>query len=330
MSLLSKTERASDFVNKYFVVWVVAASVLALYRPDAVTWIGAYISPLLGVVMLGMGLTLTPADLRRIVDRPRDVFIGSLAQWTVMPLAAYGLVQLFSLPAELGIGLILLGAAPGGTSSNVMTYLGKGDVALSVAITSLTTVVAPVVMPAWVLLLAGTEIQVTFAEMFQEIVFIVLLPVVAGLTARQLLERVAPTAAEASLAVFPSISVLAIVVIVAAVVGLNAENILTVSAVAVAAMVAHNLIGLSSGYAIGRAANMPEDRVRATVFEVGWQNSGLATALAVAFFSPLAALLPALFSVWQLVLGPALATYFARNTEGEREPTRESDAVSVD
>ena len=329
MSGLSTVERVSDFVNKYFVVWVVAVSLLALYRPGAFTWIGDYISPLLGIVMLGMGLTLTPADLRRIVERPRDVFIGSIAQWTVMPVAAYLLVQLFGLPTEIGIGIILLGAAPGGTSSNVMTYLGKGDVALSVAITSLTTIVAPIVMPAWVLFLAGAEIDVTFAEMFQEIVLIVLLPVVAGLTTRQLLERAAPTAAAASLAVFPSISVVAIVVIVAAVVGLNAESILTVSAVAVAAMIVHNLIGLTSGYAIGRAANMPEDRVRACLFEVGWQNSGLATALAIAFFSPMAALLPALFSVWQLIVGPALASYFARETDPD-ELRSDAGSVSTD
>lgn len=329
MSGLSTVENVSDFINKYFVVWVVAVSVLALFSPGSVTWIGQYISPLLGVVMLGMGLTLTPADLQRIVDRPRDVVIGSLAQWTIMPVAAYVLVQLFGLPMELGIGLILLGAAPGGTSSNVMSYLGKGDVALSVAITSLTTLVAPVVMPAWVLFLAGAEIQVTFAEMFQQIVLIVLLPVVAGLIARQLLERVAPTAAEASLAIFPSISVVAIVVIVAAVVGLNAENILTVSAVAVVAMILHNLFGLTSGYAIGRAANMPDDRVRTCLFEVGWQNSGLATALAIAFFSPLAALLPALFSVWQLLLGPALANYFARGTDG-RETVSGTEQAATD
>lgn len=329
MSTLSKVERISSFVNKYFVVWVIAASAIALYQPEAFVWIGDYISPLLGLVMLGMGLTLTPVDLKRIVERPRDVILGSIAQWTIMPIAAYLLIQIFGLPTEIGIGLVLLGAAPGGTSSNVMTYLAKGDVALSVAITSLTTLVAPIVMPAWVLFLLGAEIQVTFAEMFQEIVLIVLIPVVAGITARQVLERKAPTAAEASLAVFPSISVVAIVVIVAAVVGLNADSILTVSAVAVAAMMVHNLIGLTSGFAIGRAANMPEDRVRACLFEVGWQNSGLATAIAIAFFSPLAALLPALFSVWQLIIGPALATYFARNTDSSEIPST-TDSVGSD
>ena len=330
MTYLSKIENASDFINKYFVVWVIVTSLLALYQPELFTWIGSYISPLLGVVMLGMGLTLTPVDLKRIVDRPRDVVIGSLAQWTIMPITAYLLVQIFNLPTELGIGIILLGAAPGGTSSNVMTYLGKGDVALSIAITSLTTIVAPIVMPAWVLFLAGADVQVTFAEMFQEILFVVFIPVVAGIIIRQLMERKAPTAAETSLVVFPSISVIAIVVIVSAVVGLNAENILTVSAIAVAAMIIHNTVGFGSGYAIGHAANMPEDRIRACTFEVGLQNSGLATALAVAFFSPLTALLPALFSVWMLIVGPTLATYFARKTDDSHEPQTDHNTAGTD
>lgn len=327
MNTLTKIEQISDFINKYFVVWVIVASLLALYQPELFTWIGNYISPLLGIVMLGMGLTLTPDDLKRIIERPRDVAIGALAQWTVMPVTAYLLVQIFNFPTAIGIGIILVGAAPGGTSSNVMTYLGKGDVALSVTITSLTTIAAPIVMPAWVLFLAGAQIQVTFAEMFQSIVLIVLLPVVAGLTIRHLMERKAPTAAEASLAVFPSISVIAIVVIVAAVVGLNAENILTVSAIALAAVIIHNTIGLVSGYTVGRATNMSEGRVRACTFEVGLQNSGLATALAVAFFSPLAALLPALFSVWMLIVGPVLATYFARKTEKSSvsQPSKEPE-----
>ncbi len=327
MTWQDNLEKTTNFINKYFVVWVIAASVLALYQPTAFSWLGDYISPLLGIVMLGMGLTLTPPDLKRIIERPRDVFIGALAQWLVMPVAAYLLVQAFSLPTEIGIGIILLGASPGGTSSNVMTYLSKGDVALSIAITSLTTIAAPIVMPAWVLFLAGSEIQVTFAQLSEEILLIVLLPVVSGIVIRQLLDRRAPNVAEASLTVFPSVSVAAIVVIVSAVVGLNAETIFGVSLFALAAMIIHNTIGLASGYTVGRAANMPTDRVRACTFEVGLQNSGLATALAVTFFTPLSSLLPALFSVWMLIVGPLLATYFARKSDNAQDPaapTRET------
>lgn len=314
MSTGGGLERISRFISKYFVAWVLVAAALAIITPDTFAWIGDYISILLGVVMLGMGLTLTPADFRRIIERPRDVAIGACAQWMIMPTLAYGLVVGLGLPTEVGIGLVLLGSAPGGTASNVMTYLGKGDVALSVTITSVTTIAAPIVMPAWVVFLAGEQIQVTFAEMFQEIVLIVLIPVIAGVVIRQVLDRTAPTAAEVGLAVFPAISVLAIVTIVAAIVGLNVENILAASGVALAAVFIHNALGLGAGYGIGHATSMPEDRARACAFEVGMQNSGLAVAIAVAFFSPLAALVPALASVWHNVTGPALATYFTRQT----------------
>ncbi|WP_122091277.1 bile acid:sodium symporter family protein [Halalkalicoccus subterraneus] len=328
MSTESGLERISRFISKYFVVWVLIAAALAIITPTTFAWIGDYISILLGIVMLGMGLTLTPADFRRIIERPRDVAIGSCAQWVIMPTLAYGLVVGLGLPTEVGIGLVLLGAAPGGTASNVMTYLGKGDVALSVTITSVTTIAAPIVMPAWVVFLAGEQIQVTFAEMFQEIILIVLIPVVAGVVIRQVLDRTAPTAAEIGLTVFPAISVLAIVTIVAAIVGLNVENILAASGAALAAVVIHNALGLGAGYGIGQTTGMPEDRARTCAFEVGMQNSGLAVAIAVAFFSPLAALVPALASVWHNVTGPALATYFTRQTI--EQPTTEPSTQNSD
>ncbi|WP_247002628.1 bile acid:sodium symporter family protein [Halosolutus gelatinilyticus] len=312
MMVSTQLERIGQVTSKYFVVWVLAFSGIALYAPGAFTPIADYISPLLGVIMLGMGLTLTPDDFRRIVERPRDVFIGATAQWLVMPLAAYALVVALALPWEVGLGLILVGAAPGGTASNVMTYLGRGDVALSVTITSLTTIAAPIVMPAWAVLLAGESIAVTFAEMAESIVQIVLVPVVAGLVLRYVLDRRAPAVAKMGLSIFPAISVITIVAIVAAVVGLNVENILAASAVVFLAVVLHNGLGLGAGYGVGRLAGMPEDRARACAFEVGLQNSGLAVTIAVAFFDPIAALIPALFSVWHNVTGPALATLFTR------------------
>jgi BASS family bile acid:Na+ symporter len=316
VSVLDTLERASNVASTYFVVWVLLFSAAALVAPSGFTWIEPYITPLLGIIMLGMGLTLLPEDFRRIAERPRDVAIGALTQWLVMPLAAWGLTIVLSLPPALAVGVILLGAAPGGTASNVMTYLGKGDVALSVAITTVTTLAAPVVMPAWVVTLAGEQLQVTFAQMFTSIVQVVLIPVIAGFALRLALDRYAPRLAEAGLNVFPAISVVAIVAIVAAVVGLNVENILTAGGVVLVAVVAHNAIGLGAGYGVGRASGMSPERVRACTFEVALQNSGLAVALATAYFSPLAALPPALFSVWHNVTGPALATYFSQQSAG--------------
>jgi len=324
VTVLSTVRRLSRVTSTYFVVWVLAASAVALFRPDPFVPVLDYVSPLLGVIMLGMGLTLQPDDFKRLVDRPVDVGIGAGTQWLVMPGVAYVLYVALSLPDPVGIGLVLVGAAPGGTASNVMTYLGRGDVALSVAITTLTTLAAPVVMPAWTLLILGETIEVTFAEMFWNIVLIVLIPVVFGFTIRLLLDRYRPAAAQAGVDVFPVVSVVAIVAIVAGVVGANAENIFTAGVAVVVAVVAHNAIGLGAGYGVGRAAGMSTDRVRACTFEVGLQNSGLAVALATALFEPAAALIPALFSVWHNVTGPALASLFSwrdgRATGAEAPP----------
>lgn len=318
---LALLERIGQFASKYFVVWVLLFSAAALAQPRTFTWIEPYITPLLGLIMLGMGLTLLPEDFQRIIERPRDVAIGAVAQWLVMPLAAWGLTLVLGLPPELALGVILVGTAPGGTASNVMTYLGRGDVALSVTITSVTTLAAPIVMPAWVFALAGEQLQVTFMDLFLSIIQIVLIPVLAGFALRLALDRSAPRVAEAGINIFPAVSVAAIVAIVAAVVGLSAENILTAAATVILAVIAHNAIGLSAGYSVGRATGMPDDRVKTCTFEVGLQNSGLAVALATVFFSPLTALPAALFSVWHNVTGPALATYFARQDDAHSEPS---------
>ncbi|UPM42984.1 bile acid:sodium symporter family protein [Halocatena salina] len=301
------------FTSKYFVVWVVIAVPIALYSPQTFTPIAAYITPLLGIIMLGMGLTLTPADFRRIGERPRDVFVGAMGQWLLMPVFAVVLVGVLGLPEEVGLGLLLLGVAPGGTASNVMTYLGKGDVALSVTITSVTTIAAPLVMPTWIVVLANESVSVTFGQMAGSIVQIVLLPVVAGVFLRIVLDRYAPTAASIGLSIFPAISVLTIVGIVAAIVAVNTGTIRSAGSMVFLAVVLHNALGLAGGYVVGHTSGMDEDRARACAFEVGLQNSGLAVALAGEFFaSPAVALIPALFSVWHNVSGPALATLFVR------------------
>ena len=310
MSLTDQLARVSRLASKYFVVWVLLASGAALTNPAPFVPVLNYVTPLLGLIMLGMGLTLQPADFKRLVERPVDVGIGAVTQWVVMPLAAYALYLVLDLPDAIGVGLVLVGAAPGGTASNVMTYLGRGDVALSVAITTLTTLAAPIVMPAWTLFILGEGIDVTFAQMFTSIVQIVIIPVVLGFVIRYLLDRKAPRAAAVGVDVFPVVSVVAIVAIVAGVVGANVENILTAGATVLLAVVAHNALGLGAGFGVGRAAGMSEDRVRTCAFEVGLQNSGLAVALATSLFSPSAALIPALFSVWHNVTGPALASYF--------------------
>lgn len=328
MSSEETLRRIARLANRYFVVWVLLASGVALVSPTTFTPVLDYVTVLLGIIMLGMGLTLQPPDLRRLVEQPVDVGIGAGTQWVVMPAAAYLLYLVLDLPDAIGVGLVLVGAAPGGTASNVMTYLGNGDVALSVAITTLTTLAAPIVMPAWTLFILGEQLNVTFLEMFTSIVQIVLIPVVFGFLIRYVLDRRAPRAAAVGVDVFPLVSVVAIVAIVAGVVGANVQNILTAGASVLAAVVVHNLLGLGAGYGVGVLSGMPDDRIRTCAFEVGLQNSGLAVALATSLFAPAAALIPALFSVWHNVSGPALASYFAWSDTAREEresagPTRD-------
>jgi BASS family bile acid:Na+ symporter len=173
-------------------------------------------------------------------------------------------------------------------------------------------------MPAWVVFTLGEQINVTFAEMFQSIIQIVIIPVFLGFTIRYLLDRYSPKAAEIGTDVFPVISVAAIVAIVAGVVGANVDNILTAGLLVLVAVVTHNAIGLGSGYGVGRATGMSTDRVRTCAFEVGLQNSGLAVALATTLFEPAAALIPALFSVWHNITGPALASFFSWQDSGQK------------
>ena len=269
----------------------------------------AYIAPLLGIVMFGMGLTLTGQDFVRVFKRPLYVAIGVAAQFTIMPVLALLLAVALRLPSELAAGVILLGCCPGGTASNVITYLAKGDVPLSVTMTSVSTVLAPLLTPILMLLLAGSWLPVDAGALFVSILQIVLLPVLAGVIVNTFLGRVVRRITP----VLPLVSVVAIVVIVMAVVAASRENLLTVGPLVFVIVVAHNLAGLALGYGLGRMAGVSPSGRRAISIEVGMQNSGLAVALATVHFGGLAALPGAIFSIWHNVSGPALATYWSRN-----------------
>lgn len=283
-------------------------SIVAFFVPQFAS-LTAYIAPLLGVVMFGMGLTLTGQDFVRVFKKPLYVAVGVAAQFTIMPLLALLLAVSFRLPQELAAGVILLGCCPGGTASNVITYLAKGDVPLSVTMTSVSTVLAPLLTPLLILILAGSWLPVDAGGLFVSILQIVLLPVLAGVLVNTFLGR----AVRRVTPVLPLVSVVAIVVIVMAVVAASRENLLTVGPLVFVIVVAHNLAGLALGYGLGRVAGVSPSGRRAISIEVGMQNSGLAVALATVHFGGLAALPGAIFSIWHNVSGPALATYWSRN-----------------
>jgi BASS family bile acid:Na+ symporter len=299
-------------VSRYFAVWVLLAAILGWYVPSAFAWVGPWIALLLGVIMFGMGMTLRLADFRELLVRPWEVLGGVIAQYTIMPLLALIMVALFALPADLAVGVILVGACPGGTASNVITFLARGDVALSVAITSVSTLMAPFLTPLLTLWLAGAYVDVAVGALFLSIVNIVILPIVLGLLVRRVLGARVARLNHA----LPVISVVAISLIVAFVIGANEAAIVSASWPVFGAVMAHNLAGLTLGYLAAVLAGMPPAKRKAVCFEVGMQNSGLAVALATVHFNPLAAVPGALFSLWHNLSGSLLATYWSRDAEG--------------
>ncbi|WP_040198542.1 bile acid:sodium symporter family protein [Pseudomonas aeruginosa] len=304
----------SRFVSASFPFWVLLFAILAFFRPAWFLPLTAAIAPLLGLVMFGMGLTLKGEDFREVARHPIRVLIGVLAQFVIMPGLAWLLCSLLQLPAEIAVGVILVGCCPGGTASNVMTWLSRGDVALSVAITSVTTLLAPLVTPALVWLLASAWLPVSFAAMFLSILQVVLVPIALGLLAQRLLGERTRQVAE----VLPLVSVFSIVVIIAAVVAASQARIAESGLLIMAVVMLHNGFGLLLGYLTGKLTGMPLAPRKALAIEVGMQNSGLGAALANAHFSPLAAVPSALFSVWHNLSGSLLAALFRRMEDTPR------------
>ena len=290
---------------------VIAIAVLGAVRPQTLTWVGPYVSWMLGIVMFGMGMTLRVEDFRTVLRHPHEVAIGVVAQFLVMPLVALLLVKAFGLPPELAIGVILVGTCPGGTASNVISYLAKGDVALSVSMTMTTTLLAPIVTPALTYLLAGAWIQVSFTSMMISIAEMVLAPVILGLAAHHFFERQVTRV----MPVMPLVSVVCIVLLVGGVVALSAGKLLEVGPIMFAIVVLHNAFGLSLGYAFAKLFHLDSKKSRTVSIEVGMQNSGMAASLAILYFHPAAAIPGAIFSVWHNISGSLVANYFARKEE---------------
>lgn len=290
---------------------VVGIAMLAAAVPEAFTWAGAYVSWMLGLVMLGMGMTLRIQDFKNVLHHPREIAIGVAAQFLIMPLAAVALTKLFALPPELAVGVILVGTCPGGTASNVISYLAKGDVALSVSMTMTTTLLAPVVTPALTYFFADAWIDVSFSAMMSSIAQMVLAPVLLGLA----IHHLAGQAAEKVMTVMPLVSVLCIVLLVGCVVALSADKLAEVGLLMAGIVILHNAFGLALGWGLAKLCRLSSCKARTIAIEVGMQNSGMAASLAILYFSPAAAIAGAIFSVWHNVSGSVVANFFARREE---------------
>ena len=304
-------KKLCHYISEYMSLLVLAAALLALLFPSMLQEIPTKaINYLLGVVMFGMGLTLNLRDFRIVFSRPKDVMIGCLAQFTVMPLLAWGLSRLFSLDEALALGVVLVGCCPGGTASNVITYLAKGDLALSVGMTGVSTLLAPLLTPLLTWALAGKSINVDIVSMFLSILWVIIVPIVIGLTVKGLWPKFTEKATD----YLPAFSSLAIAFIVSIVIAASADRLMAGGWIIILVVMLHNICGLSLGYLIGRLLRLSEPKKRAISIEVGMQNSGLASSLATIHFAayPLATIPGAIFSVWHNLSGALVARLYTR------------------
>ena len=320
-------EKVSGFAGKYMAIIALLVAIIALIFPQPIHAAipTSWVNTLLGIVMFGMGMTLKLSDFKVVFTKPKAVICGILSQFIIMPVLAFLLVTLFQLPTELAVGVILVGACPGGTSSNVMTYLAKGDVALSVGMTACTTIMAPFVTPALVLLLAGQTVDVSYVSMLVSIVQVVLVPIALGFMINYFFSKFAQAFSKA----LPLISVVAICLIIMAVVSANAAKLMTTGALVVAVVMLHNVCGYALGYLVGRLLGLTKEQMRTLSIEVGMQNSGLATSLATMHFAamPMAAVPGTVFSVWHNISGAVYANILARTAEGKKDESRTAEGV---
>lgn len=301
----------NSLVTSLFAFWIVIFSLVAYFYPSHFEGLGYLIVPSLGIIMFGMGATLTVDDFKRVFSSPKDVGIGVATQFAAMPFLGFILAKLFGLDPILAIGVVLVGSCPGGTSSNVMTYLARGDVAFSVTMTSVSTILSPIMLPVLMYVYAGQWIDVPIIKLFKSTVQIILLPVGLGLLFRMLVKD----KIKYILPVLPSVSAGAIIFIVGIIVATNSENIAVVGITVAAISVIHNIVGFSIGYWVARYFGMDMLKAKAVSIEIGMQNSGLAVALANTYFGALAALPGAVFSIWMNISGSALAWWWRRNTD---------------
>ena len=310
-----------DFISRWMGALVLLFALLALFFPSLFSQVGTWvINPMLGLIMFGMGLTLRFEDFRVVFSRPKDVLIGCLAQFTIMPLMAWLLTCAFHLPPDLALGVILVGCCPGGTASNVIAYLAKGDLALSVGMTATSTLLAPVLTPFITWLLAGTFVDVDTLGMLQSILYVVIAPIIGGF----LMQKYLPTLTRHAVGYLPAFSSLTIALLVAIIVGHNASKLLTGGLLVILVVVLHNLSGLTLGYLIGFFLRLPYPKRTAISIEVGMQNSGLASSLATLHFAafPMAVIPGAIFSVWHNISGALVAKLYSEIGE-KRNPMKQ-------
>ncbi|MGX7349663.1 bile acid:sodium symporter family protein [Dolosicoccus paucivorans] len=294
--------------QKYLPAFVLVTAVIALIKPGPFVWIAGIVPYMLQFIMFTMGMTMKPSDFSEISRRPWRVLLVTGLQFTVMPLTAYLLSILFKLPSEIALGLILVGSVPGGTSSNIMAYLAKGDVPLSVTATSVSTLLSPFMTPVLLSFYGGAFVPVEFWPMFLSIIQIVLLPIIGGLIISRLLgaytEKIKDT--------LPSLSTLAVLGVLAGTVSVNQELLVSTGIGIFFVVALHNLSGYLFGYIVCYLTDQTYTVTRAVAIEVGMQNTGLAASLGMQHFTPAAALAGAAGVLIHNLIGTLFANFVSR------------------
>lgn len=326
--MMNVVTKVSGLVGKYLTYLVLASIVSAYFFPSAYTWAIQNTVWLLGVVMFGMGMTLHASDFKLVVERPKEVLVGTVCHYTVMPLVAYALVMLFHLPADLAVGMVLLGSCPSGTASNVMSFLAKGDVPLAVSITTVSTLLAPIMMPFLVWALAGQWVTVSFFAMAMTVVKVILVPLVLGLLAHKVLGEKYLQQIKKVMVV---VSAFAVLSILGGVIAVNGQRILSIGFFMVGLVLAHNLLGFALGYFLTGKLGLGKAQQHSVTLEVGMQNDALAISVASVFFAPMVAVPAAVGAAVHQITGSLLAGVFADHMDKylAREAQEEVELVDT-
>ncbi len=283
--------RILTFYTRYFALWVLAFGVVAWFVPGPFVLIKPGMNWFFALTMFGIGVALDLEDFKRIARNPGIVAVGTAAQFLIMPFGAFVIAKIMRLPDEIAVGLILTGAAPGAMASNVMSYIAKADTAYSVSLTTVSTLLCPLLTPGLTLMLAGTRMDVSFFAMFLSVVQTVVLPLALGFLIKvKFAERIKPI-----LPVFPAISATFIIFICSMVIALNRDYLASVTGIVLITCLILNVYGMNMGYGVGVLFRMEQRRRRTLSIEIGMQNAGLGVVLALAHIGDRAAVPAALF-----------------------------------
>ena len=304
----------NKFINlatNLFPLWVIVFSIWAYFDSQTWTALQTFVIPLLSIVMFSMGLTLKTKDFYRIFKNFKIILLGIFLQFLLMPGIGYFLISIFDVETVIAIGILLVGTAPGGTASNVICYLAKGDIALSISLTTCSTFLAVFFMPTLFWLYTGTDIDVPILQMMLSIFKIIILPVTLGVILNSLNLKFLNKIKNA----LPLIAITAIVIIIATIIGSSYDQILIYGWLILLIVIFHNLLGFLFGYYSCYLLNLDKKTSRTIAIEVAMQNSGLATALAIKYFGAISAIPAAFYSVWHNISGSLIASFWKKNTK---------------